>query len=382
MKSHDKGWDIRIFIDSAKISSCICNACNSVCCDAVELGCDHNDEDIYLYCDKCLNAIIESNHNNCPIDNHAIPVIYPSRAARRQISKSMVHCPFTKSNSIAKIKRHGAENAHVIDTLFEDEKEGNDYQNVAIYQQQIYKNDQLALKMNAQSSLKSKCNWQGTLNDLINKHMKECCFANKDSLFENEQLKRLQQENKDLKSKLQAQATEKEKYSNIMMQYTNKIKEQHQMILQQKLDYKHKLEQQNDIIDGLRSEIMRLKESKIHENPTEADAKKSDEIWVAVIKELEGKINKLESELSSMTQENQDLNQQLKEQYLAIQMLYTDSENDEAEQKEIEIYINAKNEIIDPIFEFMVEKSEKKHFEDRYIYGRNITYKGSRFTIN
>ena len=66
-----------------------------VCHDAVELGCDHNDEDICQYCNNCLINLISNNNDKCPINNHINPIIVPNRATRRHILKLMVNCPYS-----------------------------------------------------------------------------------------------------------------------------------------------------------------------------------------------------------------------------------------------------------------------------------------------
>eukprot|EP01084_Bolivina_argentea_P179783 310641_1 len=122
LKSNNKGWNISLFANEHEWTHNICNACGDVCCNAVELGCNHEDKDIYLYCSNCLTQTIKDNNNNCPINNHCEPIIIPNRSTRRQISKLIVYCPYS-----IKYKQHNIlkqNNGVIIDTVGNDEKEG------------------------------------------------------------------------------------------------------------------------------------------------------------------------------------------------------------------------------------------------------------------
>lgn len=57
------------------MSTCLCANCNSVCCDAVELGCDHQDNEIFPYCNECLSELIKNSDGLCPIKKHTHPSI-------------------------------------------------------------------------------------------------------------------------------------------------------------------------------------------------------------------------------------------------------------------------------------------------------------------
>ena len=48
LKANNKGWNIQLFQDQNALQQSICHKCKSVCCDAVELGCDHNDDEIFI----------------------------------------------------------------------------------------------------------------------------------------------------------------------------------------------------------------------------------------------------------------------------------------------------------------------------------------------
>eukprot|EP01084_Bolivina_argentea_P152670 266280_1 len=124
LKVNNKGWNIQLFEDQIKLSAHICTKCKSVCCDPVELGCNHNDDDIYLYCDCCLRDLIEQNDSKCPINSHIDPVIIPSRASKRQILKATVFCPYSTAYKTAHNELINNNNNQIIDTLGGDEKEG------------------------------------------------------------------------------------------------------------------------------------------------------------------------------------------------------------------------------------------------------------------
>eukprot|EP01084_Bolivina_argentea_P051264 94301_1 len=114
-----KGWNIDLFEEKNDILHTLCANCGSVCKDAVELGCDHEDIDIFLYCNGCLMELMNKNNGNCPINNHPKGIISKNRATRRLIAKCTVLCPY----SIEYKQR----NKNIIDTNNgneNDEKEG------------------------------------------------------------------------------------------------------------------------------------------------------------------------------------------------------------------------------------------------------------------
>eukprot|EP01084_Bolivina_argentea_P308197 532845_1 len=119
-----KGWSGALFDDVNKIdASSLCKHCNLICCDAVELGCQHNDdEEIFMHCELCLSELVADNGNKCMISGHYNPPLDVARSIRRQILKAIVVCPY----SLAFKKRNNLNNnnAQVIDTVGNDEKEG------------------------------------------------------------------------------------------------------------------------------------------------------------------------------------------------------------------------------------------------------------------
>ena len=98
LKDEGNGWKPELFENQEAAKVALCEHCNAVCCNAVELGCDHDDDaDICLYCNECLQRIIDENGGQCPIDSHDDPVIISNRSMRRQILKYDAVCPHSLS---------------------------------------------------------------------------------------------------------------------------------------------------------------------------------------------------------------------------------------------------------------------------------------------
>eukprot|EP01084_Bolivina_argentea_P308195 532842_1 len=112
LKIDGRGWNIALFEDTNKVSNCLCAHCDAACCDAVELACEHKDEDIFLYCKICLSEIVKDNDNKCMLSNHYNPPLDASRSNRRQILKAIVVCPyslvFKTRNNLKKNKNNNA----------------------------------------------------------------------------------------------------------------------------------------------------------------------------------------------------------------------------------------------------------------------------------
>eukprot|EP01084_Bolivina_argentea_P247448 413972_1 len=122
LKIDSRGWNISLFEDVSKVSNCLCTHCGAVCCDAVELGCQHEDDEIFMYCKYCLNELVKENGNKCMISEHYNPPFVAARSNRRQILQTIVICPyslvFKKRNNLKNNKNN---NAQIIDTLGYDE---------------------------------------------------------------------------------------------------------------------------------------------------------------------------------------------------------------------------------------------------------------------
>ena len=192
----NKGWNISLFEDDITIRACLCSHCGNVCKDASELGCDHEDDEICLYCKLCLQQAIEDTDYKCIINGHPDPTISPARATRRQILKSMVICPFNPKfkikNDNNKIQQEQAD-ANIIDTLGSEGKEGGDAPAVAA---KAYNDDE---KSGGKAGGDDKCGWNGSFKDLINIHIMECAKRNDPMFMMKLQIKKLKMENEDQK---------------------------------------------------------------------------------------------------------------------------------------------------------------------------------------
>eukprot|EP01083_Nonionella_stella_P048075 128738_1 len=87
LKVNNKGWDIGIFRGQHLLKSCVCPQCHGACCEAVELGCDHDDNDIFLFCHLCLKQLVKDNDNKWPIDQHNEPIISCDKISSEKIAQ-------------------------------------------------------------------------------------------------------------------------------------------------------------------------------------------------------------------------------------------------------------------------------------------------------
>eukprot|EP01083_Nonionella_stella_P196581 723192_1 len=90
LKHEGRGWKIDLFVDENVKQEYVCHYCQNICCEAVELSCvdndiEHDDEDLHLYCKRCLISVISSNNNLCPINNHKNPKYSSIRRLRSKI---------------------------------------------------------------------------------------------------------------------------------------------------------------------------------------------------------------------------------------------------------------------------------------------------------
>eukprot|EP01084_Bolivina_argentea_P278114 474998_1 len=86
LKIDGNGWNILLFQDVNKIINYLCTHCGGICCDAIELGCNHGEEDqILLYCKTCLSELVLDNGNKCMISGHYDPPLVAAQSNRRQI---------------------------------------------------------------------------------------------------------------------------------------------------------------------------------------------------------------------------------------------------------------------------------------------------------
>eukprot|EP01083_Nonionella_stella_P284342 967940_1 len=166
------GWNPLLFVDQHQISLCLCAYCDSICCNAAELGCDHDYDDIHLHCKDCLRLLIDSSDGKCPLNLHPNPSISLNRSIRRQVLKSIVLCPYSTEYKI----RRKAQN--------------NNDDHVASHNEQI--EGQLP------NAVDNACNWKGTLKDLIGNHMVECSKVNNPLLIAHARVKELNQKNDEM----------------------------------------------------------------------------------------------------------------------------------------------------------------------------------------
>eukprot|EP01084_Bolivina_argentea_P276707 472205_1 len=175
LKVDQKGWKVSLFENQNKMKDdYLCGNCSSVCCDPVELGCDHDDNDICYYCDACLNQLITKNNGKCPINSHIDPIISKSRAARRNILRSVIFCPYSIQYKKLQSQQNNVNYAQFIDTVGSDEKEGIEINNTG-------------------------CQWTGKLSDLLNcDHLQQCIKKYDPLATQNISMNKLKNENKKL----------------------------------------------------------------------------------------------------------------------------------------------------------------------------------------
>ena len=124
LKVDGNGYELDLFKDRDQLRQNLCNRCHAVCCDPVELGCDHDDEQIFIYCSGWLSQLIDESGQKCPINGHPNPEVFASRSIRRQIAKATVLCPYSiEFKQRVRVQQAELGNAHVVDTLGDDEKE-------------------------------------------------------------------------------------------------------------------------------------------------------------------------------------------------------------------------------------------------------------------
>ena len=221
LKIDDNGWNIELFQDPIKMNACLCNHCGGVSCNPVELSCDHDDNDIYVYCHTCLSNMISDNDDKCPINKHDKPIIVSSRALRRHISRSMIVCPYS------------------------------------VHCKQAYNEEG---KQEGIASNNSGCKWKGTLHDLLTTDHLNKCIKRYDAAFSKDiniaklekQVKAQQTQIDELKSKLDATIEEnkvlKQKMVNMKDSYEATIRNL-QIKLQKSQELKH--QQRDEIRQGL-----------------------------------------------------------------------------------------------------------------------------------
>eukprot|EP01083_Nonionella_stella_P075792 206155_1 len=126
-----KGWDIRIFRDEHLARRFLCAICHNVCRNARELSCSN----AHLFCEQCIQEYsANSNSTTCPIDHEMNVTHQASRFVTRHIKELYVYCPRSKL-VCSKLMKHARFNNN---TLF--------------------------------------CNFQGTLQNLVEHTSHQCIF--------------------------------------------------------------------------------------------------------------------------------------------------------------------------------------------------------------
>eukprot|EP01084_Bolivina_argentea_P146789 256930_1 len=156
LRVNENGWNVSLFQKQNIVDTALCGNCNEVCRGAVELGCDHDDKEIVLFCNSCLKDLISTNDNKCPINQHLDPIVSPVRSLRRQILQSSVICPYSVEYK-RRNKNANIDNQVVMDTIGGDQKEG-------------------APVAAASDEIIDGCTeWKGTLDELLNSdHLRQC----------------------------------------------------------------------------------------------------------------------------------------------------------------------------------------------------------------
>eukprot|EP01083_Nonionella_stella_P032733 89574_1 len=187
LKVNDNGWNVSLFQNQNVVDTALCGNCKEVCRDAVELGCDHDDDDaIVLFCDSCLKDLISTNGNKCPINQHLDPIVSPVRSARRQILKSAVFCPYSTQYK-RRNKNVNIDNEVVIDTIGCDQKEG-------------------APVAAAADDIVDGCDWKGTLDELLKSdHLHQCTLKYDATGIQKLQMEEMEHENQSLHKIIQQQ---------------------------------------------------------------------------------------------------------------------------------------------------------------------------------
>eukprot|EP01084_Bolivina_argentea_P277626 474044_1 len=181
LQDEGRGWKIGLFINDNIKMEYVCDYCNNLCRNAVELSCDvdHDDDTIQLYCESCLKEVIASNNNTCPINNHSNPTYTSIRRIRGKINKSEVLCPNSVVYKQQKSKEKNVAKGNIM-VETSDEKEG------------INPNE------NDNNNEVKGCDFKGNLSQLIN-HISKCCESNLDSELQAEVIKVLRNDINELK---------------------------------------------------------------------------------------------------------------------------------------------------------------------------------------
>ncbi|ETO06371.1 viral A-type inclusion protein [Reticulomyxa filosa] len=186
---YNKDW-VSLTNDSQKLNSLACYLCNEILNNAVELHCDEheNAEQVFLIGEKCLEMYLKQNNKKCPSEQHDHCEFSKNKVVRQSVSDLMVICPrqydLNKDSQSDEGTAKSGEKA-------EYEKESN----------------------SNHSNPKRSCNFKGKIKDVKDHLDKSCRLISIKQVVSveiqthlngiNEQLKQLQDVNKDLQSQLQ-----------------------------------------------------------------------------------------------------------------------------------------------------------------------------------
>eukprot|EP01083_Nonionella_stella_P247976 859095_1 len=264
LKVNGNGWNASLFQDQNVVNTSLCGNCKDVCRDAVELGCDHDDDDIILFCNSCLKNLISTNGNKCPINQHLDPIVFPVRSARRQVLKTSVICPYSIQYK-NRNKNTNIENDVVMDTIGGDQKEG------------IAASEDINI---------DGCEWKGTLSELLNSdHLHQCTMKYDATFIQKLQIETMQTENQSLHKIIEQQKQTIDEQSVIIrdLQNTSKTnKAEYVTLLQEK---EKKVKESQDAVETLNAfmqkQSMQLKEAQkrieMLENEKQLFEKKEDD---------------------------------------------------------------------------------------------------------
>eukprot|EP01083_Nonionella_stella_P313777 1127863_1 len=195
LRVNENGWNVSLFQKQNIVDTALCGNCNEVCRGAVELGCDHDDKEIVLFCNSCLKDLISTNDNKCPINQHLDPIVSPVRSLRRQILQSSVICPYSVEYK-RRNKNANIDNQVVMDTIGGDQKEG-------------------APVAAASDEIIDGCTeWKGTLDALLKSdHLRQCTLKYDATGVQKLQMEEMKNENQSLQQIIQQQKQTIEAYA-------------------------------------------------------------------------------------------------------------------------------------------------------------------------
>eukprot|EP01084_Bolivina_argentea_P284207 486998_1 len=295
-----KGWKLDLFENENQLTHVLCAHCSSICRDAVELGCDHDDVDIFLHCNDCLSELICNNNTNCPINNHLNPIIIPSRSTRRLISKSILLCPF----SIQYKQKNNNYNCdqQIIDTNNSEQKEGLNEQTI------------------------KGCKFKGTIDDLLKNHISQCIQIYNPLYIQNiivnkykNKINQLQNKNNELHKAIMSHNKENEILNQRNIILENENSELNTVIISHKNEHKI-LSEQNKKLQNVNNELHKVIMSHTNENKS---------LKMKILHQ-ENVINELGTKLMSNKHENRILTKQISQLTIRNQKITSTEEKKNA----------------------------------------------------